>query len=93
MNNQTDCMGNYDFDNIAYYARKCFIEGYSLLDLVLTAKSSRQRQEMTLVSYLEVENDHVENILLDCQYKEQCKETGCRQRLKKMIEQELLHSH
>ena len=90
MNTQNpDCMGNYDFDHIARYAYQRFIEGYSLLDLFKRAKSHRQRQEMTLVSELTIENNTVETLHLICQYKEQCKATGCRSKLKNLLEQSL----
>ena len=81
-----DCMGNYDFDNIALFARKRFIEGRSLLELFQKAKSNRRRQEITLVSQLGIENNSVEDLELSCQYKEQCKVTTCRVVLKQMIE-------
>ncbi|MDH5516875.1 MAG: hypothetical protein OEY36_03520 [Gammaproteobacteria bacterium] len=83
------CLGNYDFDKIAHYARKRFIEGCNTNELLQGAHSLRQRQEIALVSFMDIENDSVENLQLSCQYTEQCKVTTCRSVIKEIIENEL----
>ena len=93
MKNQNPyCLGNYNFNNIALYARKRFIEGFTTIELMQEAQSLRQRQEIALVTMMDIDDNIVENLQLSCQYKEQCKVTTCRMRIKEIIENELAHS-
>ena len=87
--NNPGCMGNYDFDHIAYYAKKRFVEGCKTLDLMKAAKSEREKEEIALVSLLDVEDENIKDLHLSCKYADQCKTIDCRDRLKRMIEQEL----
>lgn len=84
-----ECLGNFNFDNIAYYARKRFIEGYSTIELMLQTESNRRRQEIALVAMMDIDDTTVKNLHLSCQYKEQCKVTTCREIIKEMIEDNL----
>jgi len=83
------CMGEYDFDHIAEYARKRFIEGYDTVTLMQQASSQLEKEEIALVCLLDVEDDMIKGIKLDCRYDGQCPITNCRNRLRKMIEVEL----
>ena len=83
------CLGNYNFDNIALYARKRFIEGYNTIDLLQKAKSNRERQEIALVAMMDIDEETVDNLQLSCQYAEQCKVTSCRKVIKEIIENNL----
>jgi hypothetical protein len=83
------CLGNYDFDHIAFFAKKRFVEGYDTVSLMNRAKSEREKEEIALVCLLDVEDDHIRDLKLSCRYSGQCKVTTCRAKLKKMIEQEL----
>jgi len=89
MNHNAFCLGNYDFDKIALYARKRFIEGSNLLDLFKNTQSHRERQEIALVSKLSTENSTVDELQLACPYTEQCKVTNCHMRIKELIENSL----
>ena len=83
------CIGNYDFEKVAYYARKRFIDGSNMIDLFKQANSHRERQEMSLVSILATNDTRVNKISLSCPYKEQCKATDCLVRIKERIENKL----
>ncbi len=83
------CLGNYDFDQIAFYAKKRFVEGYDTVSLLEQAKSEREREEIALVCMLDVEDDLIRDLKLSCRYSNTCKVTTCREKLKKMIEHEL----
>ena len=83
------CLGNYDFDNIAFYARKRFIEGYDTITLLKQATSEREKEEIALVAMLDIEDDIVKDIGLCCRYAKECEVTICREKLKKMIEADL----
>jgi len=83
------CMGNYDFDKIAYFAKKRFVEGCNTIDLMGAAKSRREKEEIALVSLLDVEDEKIQDLQLCCRYASECRIMNCRSRLKKLIEQEL----
>ena len=83
------CMGNYDFDHIAYFAKKRFVEGCNTIELLGAAKTEREKEEIALVCLLHLEDDAIRDLRLCCKYAGKCKAINCRDRLKKMIEDEL----
>lgn len=83
------CLGNYDFKHIVSFARKRFIERCSTIELMEQAESEREKQEIALVSLLDVEDDKIRDLRLSCIYEGECKVIDCRNRIKKMIEEEL----
>jgi hypothetical protein len=83
------CLGNYDFEHIVSCARKRFVEGYSTIELMEQARSVREKQEIALVSLLDVEDDRIRDLRLRCIYEGECKVIDCRDKLKKMIEEKL----
>lgn len=89
VNRSPGCFGNYDFDHIAHFAKKRFIDGYSTIDLLAQAKSETEREEIALVCMLDVEDDMVLDIELGCRYADDCKVTNCRDKLRRLIEAEL----
>lgn len=88
-NHNPGCFGNYDFDHIATFARKRFIDGSSTISLLQQARSKREREEIALVCMLDVEDEIVLDVKLDCRYADDCKITNCRDKLRKLIETEL----
>ncbi|NOQ87626.1 MAG: hypothetical protein GQ550_01775 [Gammaproteobacteria bacterium] len=93
-------MGNYNFDHIAYFAKRRFIEGRDtivlLAELLAAAKTEREKEEIALVSSLQLENDNIRELQVRCRYAGQCKTndgqcrtSDCIKKLKKMMEQEL----
>lgn len=83
------CLGNYDFDHIAYFARKRFVEGFNTATLLEQAGSDREKEEIALVCLLDVEDDKIRDLQLCCKHSHVCKVIGCRDRLKKIIGGEL----
>jgi len=83
------CFGNYDFDRIAYFAKKRFVEGNSTISLLNQASSKTEREEIALVCMLDVDDEIVLDVKLDCRYADDCKVTNCRDKLRKLIETEL----
>ena len=82
------CMGNYDFDHIAFFAKKRFIEGFSTIELMETAESEQEKEEIVLVCLLDVDNCEIRDLQLSCKYTGQCKTINCRDKLLKMLEGE-----
>jgi hypothetical protein len=83
------CLGNYDFEHIAYFARKRFVEGFDTVSLLQQAHSQREKEEIALVCMLDVEDEFVRNLKLSCRHADTCEVTDCRDRLKEMIERDL----
>lgn len=87
------CLGNYDFEDIARFAKKRFVDGFDTIALLAQAKSTREKEEIALVCMLDVEEDVVKDLRLDCRHAARCKATDCRDRLKKLIEADLAARH
>jgi len=83
------CLGNYDFERIAYFARKRFVEGFDTVSLLQKARSQREKEEIALVCMLDVEEEFVRNLKLNCRHATECEVTDCRDRLKDLIERGL----
>ena len=83
------CMGHYDFASIARFATQRFVKGVQTVELLQRATSLREREEIALVAILDVRDDIVHDMRLDCSHADKCKTTDCRERLKVLIEDEL----
>lgn len=95
---KSECMGNYNFDRIAYFTKKRFIDGRDtialLAELLAAAITEREKEEIALVSSLELEDGKIKTLQVRCRFAGQCKtdagqcETSdCIKKLKKMIAQ------
>ena len=84
-----DCLGNYDFDHIAAYAKRRFVDGCSTVAMIAEAKTQRAREEIALVSMLDIADDEIVDIELRCRHASKCRITDCRDRLRKMIKARL----
>ena len=84
-----ECMGNYNFDKIAFFAKKRFIEGCSTIELMQAAKTQREKEEVALVSLLHVTNNEIRDIKLTCNYASKCEVMDCRERLINRIAAEI----
>lgn len=81
------CLGGYDFERIARFARKRFVEGVTTISLMLEAKDEREREEVALVCSMDIEDQQVKDLRLQCKHAEKCKITNCRSLLRRLIEQ------
>ncbi len=84
------CLGNYDFDKIALFARKRFIEGINTIELMNSAQSEREKEEIALVAMLDLNDKTVSDLRLNCKHAGVCKVTNCRNKLKKMINEGMI---
>lgn len=84
-----DCLGNYDFDNIARFAKLRFIEGHNTIDLLQQATTEREKEEIALVAMLDLDDLSIENIKLHCKHADKCHVTNCRKVIKELIEKEV----
>ena len=83
------CLGEYDFDNIAHYARKRFVEGIDTVSLMRQASSETEREEIALVCMLSVDDQLVQDIQLNCRHADTCKMTNCRKIIRTIINEEI----
>lgn len=83
------CLGNYDFDHIVAFAIQRFVEGFSTMALLEQARTEREKEEIALVSLLDLEDNNIRDLHLCCANSAQCKVIDCRDRLKRMIEDEI----
>jgi hypothetical protein len=83
------CMGNYDFNHIAFFAKKRFVEGCNTIELMEAAESEREKEEIALVCLLDVEDGQIRDLQLCCRHAGRCKAIDCREELIKIIEEEL----
>ena len=83
------CLGNYDFDQIAYFAKKRFVDGFNTVALLEQARSEREKEEIALVCLLDVEDDKIRDLQLCCTHSHVCEVIDCRDKLKEIIEEEL----
>ena len=84
------CLGNYDFDNIALYAQKRFVEGINTMDLLLQASTIKEKEEIALVAMIDIDDSTVDNLQLSCPHSKKCQVTNCRKLIKEMIENNLI---
>ncbi|HJN53151.1 MAG: hypothetical protein QGI68_00590 [Pseudomonadales bacterium] len=90
MSNQLHkCMGQYDFKEVAAVARKRFVEGKDTISLLMQAKSEREKEQIMLVSLLDVDVDEVTDVQLSCRYADECDIKACRKRLRTKLESDL----
>jgi len=89
-NHSPGCFGGYDFDRITHFAIKRFIEGNNTISLLEQAQSTKEREEIALVCMLDVDDDIVMDVKLDCQFASDCKVTNCREKLRSLLETELM---
>ena len=61
-----ECMRNHDFDHIAFYARKRYLEGFSTMELMTRATTDRERSHIALASLLDLDDDSIREFHHSC---------------------------
>lgn len=82
------CMRKYDFDHIAYYARKRYVEGISTIVLLCNAKTECEKTLIVLASLLDLDDDKIRELKPYCSETCRRKMFDLRDRLRSMLEQE-----
>lgn len=52
----SECIGNTDFERIAFYARKRFVEGIDTITLMTQARNEQQKHEIALAALLDLDD-------------------------------------
>jgi len=87
------CLGAYDYEHIAFYARKRFVEGVDTISLLQQAVTQREKEEIALVCMLDIEDGVIKRLDLNCRHAETCEVTDCRDRLRQLITRDLKTVH
>ena len=85
------CLGNFNFNHIADLAIKRFVDGLSTIDLMKHASSEREKEEIAMVSLLDVDDEKMRALELCCKHAEKCSAINCRERLRLLVEKELVN--
>ena len=82
------CLRQHDFEHIAFYARKRYVEGVSTIVLLCNAKSECEKTLIVLASLLDLDDDRIRELRPYCS--DQCQQLmfDLRDRLRSMIQQE-----
>jgi hypothetical protein len=83
------CFSKYSLDRLVRYAKKRFIEGIQTVDLLKTANSEIEKEEIMLIAFLDVEDKEIHDLLLGCTEDDSRLLLNCREILKSLIENEL----
>ncbi len=87
------CIRKYDFDHIASYARKRYVEGTSTIVLLCNAKTECEKTLIVLASLLDLDDDSIRELKPFCSGKCQRLMFDLRDHLKLMLEQECPERH
>lgn len=87
--NHPRCIGHYNFDHIVQFAKMRYIDGCSTIKLLQQVQTDTEREEVALVCMLDIEDDVVTNIRLNCRYSRYCQVKNCRDRLRFLIGERL----
>ena len=82
------CIRKYNFDHIAFYARKRYVEGVSTIVLMCNAKSECEKVLIVLASLLDLDDDNIRQLKPYCSPECQRQMFDLRDRLRLMIDQE-----
>jgi len=87
------CLGSYDYEHIAFYAHKRFVEGVDTISLLQQAATQREKEEIALVCMLDIEDGVINRLELNCRHAQTCEVTDCRDRLRHLITRDLGATH
>ncbi len=88
-----ECIRKYDFDHIAFYARKRYVEGVSTIVLMCNAKTECEKVLIVLASLLDLDDDNIRQLKPYCSAECQRLMFDLRDRLKLVIDQECSRHH
>jgi hypothetical protein len=89
--NSPGCARKYDFDHIAYYARKRYVDGVSTIALLCNAQTDEEKILIVLASLPDFDDEGIRELRHYCSPECQREMFCLRERLKDMIKRELSH--
>ncbi len=82
------CVRRYDYDSVAYYARKRYLEGIATIVLLREAQTDDERRMVVLASLLDVDDDTLRELMKACGRGCRCQMLEMRTRLRFMLHRE-----
>ena len=82
------CINRYRYKQIAFYARRRYVDGVNTIVLLCDAKSEGEKALIILASLLDLDDGRVRELIPGCSRKCQCRMLALRDRLRAMIAQE-----
>ncbi len=83
------CFCDYDMDELVAVARKRFVEKVPTVDLMESSQSLKEKDEICIVSLLDVDDEKLEALMKESLIDEKCDVISCRRLLKKQISRKL----
>jgi hypothetical protein len=83
------CAKYFDFEQIAYYARKRYVEGISTIALLCNAKSEHEKVLIVLASLPDFDDESIRGLKPYCRDECQCEMLQLRDRLNEMLRSEV----
>ena len=81
----SECVTNSDFERIAFYARKRFIEGVDTITLMIQARDELEKREVALAALLDLDDDSIRELNLFTCDNQACKASSYRPKLQQML--------
>lgn len=85
-NDPKGCFCRYSINELAVIARKKFVEHRSTMDLMASAKSTIEMDEVAIVSLFDVNDETLTDLMKNKLEDERCSVVSCRKMLKRQIE-------
>ena len=86
---ENTCFSKYSLDRLVMYAKRRFIEGIQTVDLLKTANSELEKEEIMLIALLDVEDKEIHELVLECTEDDSRHVLNCRDILKSLIKNKL----
>ena len=87
------CLRQFEFEHVAFYARKRYVEGISTIVLLCNAKTECEKTLIALASLLDLDDEWILELQPYCSDKCQRRMFDLRDQLRLMIQQERALRH
>lgn len=81
----SECVSHSDFERIAFYARKRFVEGVDTITLMVQARDDLEKREIALAALLDLDDDCIRNLNLFSCSNQACTAGSYRPKLQQML--------
>jgi len=83
------CFCNYDLDELIELGYKKYVKNIPTVELMKEATSEKEKDEICVISMLDVDDDKLEEVMSDMLEDEKCNVLSCRKLLRRQIRKKL----
>ena len=83
------CFCEYDIDELIHVGHKRYVENIPTVELMKNALSEKEKDEICVISMLDVDDDKLEKLRGDRVVDQKCNVISCRRLLRKQIKRKL----